>query len=124
MILGVYQAIDPKSDLTGSAIREAFACRLATIEGLTIIRATDFSTTGVSSFGPAANETHVCMLAEESVTGFYKSAIEPAGNQWGLTIYEGSQVTPIHESTHPSANEAIKVGRTELRRLADACYVS
>lgn len=118
-VLGIYQAIDPDHRLVPAVIREAFAIHEDnTIMGYSIIRATACKSTGSTSYGPAFHSELLLRKAEDSVSGYFNSSIEPDGQQWTLTVYERSSLAPIHTSTHPTANDALLAGRKLLEQLA------
>lgn len=118
-VLGIYQAIDPDHQLINATLREAFAIHDGdTIMGYSIIRATDRKQTGSTSYGPSINAELVLRKADDAVSGYYKSAIEPDGDKWTLNIYERTRVEAIHTSTYDQADDALTAGREMLQQMA------
>lgn len=122
-VLAIYQAIDPEHPLLSATLREAFAIHDGdTIMGYSIIRASERKQTGSTSYGPSANAELIRRKADDSVSGYYKSAIEPDGDKWTLNIYERPRVEAIHTSTYAQADDALIAGREMLERMAKAPY--
>lgn len=120
-VLGIYQAIDPEHSLLSATLREAFAIHDGdTIMGYSIIRASERKQTGSTSYGLAMNAEHVRRKADDAVSGYYKSAIEPDGDKWTLNIYERPCVEAIHTSNYANADDALIAGREMLEQMAKA----
>jgi len=118
--IGIYQAIDPQHPLRAAVLSEAIALYDdATIMGYSIVHAINCKSTGTTSYGPAMNAEHVRLKADDAISGYFKSAIEPDGEQWTLHIYERPNVEAIHTSKHQTANEAMLTGRVLLQQLAN-----
>ena len=113
-VIATYQAQDPGD----AGPREAFAVVNDTIMGATIVRASNLRKTGETSFGLNYPESLLMSKAEESVSGFYRTAIEPHGDLWLLTIYEGPTLEPVETTYHQTANDAFLAGR---KALAERC---
>lgn len=117
--IGIYQAIDPQHPLRAAVLSEAIALYDdATIMGYSIVHAINCKSTGTTSYGPAVNAELVCRKADDAIRGYFKSAIEPDGEQWTLTVYQRAELQSIHTSTHPTANDAMLAGRKLLEQLA------
>lgn len=119
-VLGIYQAIDPDHPLRAAVLTEAFALyEDDKITKHSIQRATNYKTTGISTFSPTMNVASLLLKAEEAVSGHFTSAIEPYDSErWTITVYERGKLEPIHVAFHPSFNDAVLAGRKMLNKLA------
>ena len=119
--IALYQGQYPTDD----GPREAFAIHDdATIMGWQIVHAVNFRRTGSISFGMSYHDHLLRAKAEESIQGYFRTAIEPCVGSWNLVAYEASCLEPIHTSKHETADDALLAGRKLLAQLIADCTVS